>query len=102
MKTGALASNPARVARAPSPAAFDVDFAFRSPMARSPDDPMQLRMRHLLRLDELIKFLARKMPQLHRRLAQAAVLDVRRVRNLRRLVVFHLLWARGDRHQAIL
>jgi|SRR5271166_774519 len=58
-----------------------------------------LRMRHLLRLDQRIEFLTGKMLELQRGLAQARVLDVRRVRNLRRLVVSHFRSERRDQHQ---
>jgi len=54
-----------------------------------PDHPITDKSwsRHFLRLHQRIEFLDCKMPELHRRFAQARVLDVRPMRNLRRVVV---------------
>src|ERR1035437_7781634 len=60
------------------------------------------RMRHLLRLNQRIKLLTRKMLQLQRRLAQTRMLDMSHVRNLRRLVISHLRSKRRNQHERIL
>ena len=49
-----------------------------------------LRVRHLLRFDQLIEFLACKVPQLQRRLAQAGMIDVGGMGDLRCFVVSDL------------
>src|ERR1017187_6990133 len=93
---------PERSRRGPRPRPLTLILSFDHPMARSPDDPMQLRMRHLLRFNQRIKFLTRKMFQLQSRLAQTRMLDMSHVRNLRRLVISHLRSKRRNQHQRIL